>query len=663
MKKTYSLVLVGALAFVPIARAVDRIVTTTAGTGPGSLTAAIVAAADGDTIKFNIPGAGVKYIATPAGGYPFITNNNLTIDGYSQPGSSPNTHSIHEPNNAQLKIVLDSRNGAGRPMGGPDGTTTLTDTNTWGAVTDSGWGVTEVAILPLYRGTNIHVKGLGFLSSYSSSEPTGGDMKAICIATDVTTAQDTTNFFGSASGWHISGCWLGVDPATGQIDYTGGPGIEPSSSTIGIATYGCKQANAFHTVYAANGTIGVAKNSTNPRAEFNVIVCGYGTDLQGPGHRYSGNFANVLPDGMHNADWNQIVAGVPPTAGSEQGDGDFECGGDGVANLTIGTDGDGVNDAEEGNVFGGSLDAGWYNVYMYSGPRTNIVFAGNYVGVAIDGTTRFTNTCQIVRFNSSTATGRVGSDFDGTSDTLEGNLIYSSWPFDTIYPTPVGSVPNQLLRFDPGARVSMRGNKTIGNTLIPYTYADGAGGRLAAFTNYAAPFMDTTGEIIPSLTTTNVFPHLRGNFAVGTSGYTTIVLDVYELDPEGWADGVQMDLAELSDNSTYTNGFPQGRKYVGSYTVANTGSFDITLPASSSLGSGGAVTITANYSADPAGTHNGRVHTSNFSNPGYILPGGAASVGLTQVVPDVACWFDTVTGTVTNGFINLATQSTPATLG
>ena len=94
--------LLGMMALVPVTRAVDRIVTTTAGTGAGSLTAAIGALADGDTIKFNIAGAGVKYIATPAGGYPFITNNNITFDGYSQPGSSPNTRSIHEANNAQI---------------------------------------------------------------------------------------------------------------------------------------------------------------------------------------------------------------------------------------------------------------------------------------------------------------------------------------------------------------------------------------------------------------------------------------------------------------------------------------------------------------------------------------------------------------------------------
>src|SRR5690242_7621639 len=68
-------------------------------TAPGktNLVQAISQLRDGDTIQFNIPGAPgtVFYLETPPGGYPIITNNNVTIDGYSQPGASPNTNPIH----------------------------------------------------------------------------------------------------------------------------------------------------------------------------------------------------------------------------------------------------------------------------------------------------------------------------------------------------------------------------------------------------------------------------------------------------------------------------------------------------------------------------------------------------------------------------------------
>src|SRR5262249_36042618 len=63
--------------------------------GVTNLVQAINLLQDGDTIRFNIPGPGPHYLITPdpvlgaggGGGYPEITNNNVTIDGFSQPGS------------------------------------------------------------------------------------------------------------------------------------------------------------------------------------------------------------------------------------------------------------------------------------------------------------------------------------------------------------------------------------------------------------------------------------------------------------------------------------------------------------------------------------------------------------------------------------------------
>ena len=72
--------------------------------GQTSLKQAIASLHDGDTIRFAIPGPGPYYIATPTDGYALITNNNVTIDGYSQSNAVPNTNPILAPNNAQLKI-------------------------------------------------------------------------------------------------------------------------------------------------------------------------------------------------------------------------------------------------------------------------------------------------------------------------------------------------------------------------------------------------------------------------------------------------------------------------------------------------------------------------------------------------------------------------------
>ena len=67
--------------------------TNTDDSGPGSLRQAILdaeAAAGADTIAFAIPGAGVHTI-TPLTLLPIISQP-VTIDGYTQPGSSPNTN-------------------------------------------------------------------------------------------------------------------------------------------------------------------------------------------------------------------------------------------------------------------------------------------------------------------------------------------------------------------------------------------------------------------------------------------------------------------------------------------------------------------------------------------------------------------------------------------
>lgn len=81
-------------------------VTNTSDMGAGSLRQAIADANNnpgGDTIVFSIPGAG-PHVITPIG-VGFAIAEHALIDGYSQPGSSPNTLAVG--NDAVLKIVID----------------------------------------------------------------------------------------------------------------------------------------------------------------------------------------------------------------------------------------------------------------------------------------------------------------------------------------------------------------------------------------------------------------------------------------------------------------------------------------------------------------------------------------------------------------------------
>jgi len=89
----------------PLAPANTFAVVNTNDGGPGSLRQAILDAnanAGADSISFNIPGGGVRTI-TPASPLPDITDS-VVIDGYTQPGASPNTAATGE--NAVLLIEL-----------------------------------------------------------------------------------------------------------------------------------------------------------------------------------------------------------------------------------------------------------------------------------------------------------------------------------------------------------------------------------------------------------------------------------------------------------------------------------------------------------------------------------------------------------------------------
>ena len=93
-------------------------VTNTNDSGPGSLRQTILDANANpgpDTIDFNIPGAGPHSIQ-PASALPTITDP-VIIDGYTQPGASPNSNGPGLGLNTVLKIELDGSNAGANVTG------------------------------------------------------------------------------------------------------------------------------------------------------------------------------------------------------------------------------------------------------------------------------------------------------------------------------------------------------------------------------------------------------------------------------------------------------------------------------------------------------------------------------------------------------------------
>lgn len=569
------------------------IVTTTNNISPPSgetsLYQALGKLQDGDTVEFKLPGAGPHFIQTPTNGYPLITNHNIMIDGYSQAGASPNTNSILAPNNAKLQIVLDSRNGQGTSMDyAPDNL-------------GAGYTADEFAVVGVFRGTNFHLRGVSILGKVPA--PGDASLYAVAFARD---------YLGSAVGGQVSGCWLGVAP----------DGSTLSGAKYGIVAFQHRDDQKANPAGIDNLTVGVQTNSPNPAAEFNVIAqFSIPIDIEGNGARVSGNFIGVLPDGLH--DYN--VALDPNYTGAFQFLGAVDIGQFGK-NTVIGVDGDGINDAFERNIIGGTLPSrlnGYdHTIELYSlQPSANVILAGNYIGVGIDGKTQFTNGVPAVNAAGENASYRIGSDFDGVSDALEGNLIANNFPAALFPPADLAARVEELHFFDqlsPSSKVSLRGNTLINN--FPFPAGPSLEDRQFLLDYYGAVLVTTTNGFAPALSTNSTAARLSGTFSRANVDYPFAIIDVYQTDPAGLATGSAAKIAGLAD------GFVQGLRHLGTFAEGSADDLDSASGAFafdlSEVDLGGATNLTATvtYSKAPPGTHNDVGITSPFSAPVRIAP-------------------------------------------
>ena len=556
-----------AAVLIPDAQAAVITVTTANNINPGaaemSLVEALETASGGDEIQFNIPGDEPHYLVTPPNGYPEITNHNITIDGYSQPGAVPNTNPILAPNNARLKIVLDSRDG---------GSTVLNY---------DGYSASESGVIGVVGATNVAIRGLGFLGQ---------------IVENVSAAAPAlyfVSFAHKATHGHVNGCWMGVD-LDGTNVFGANAGVTGFRFREGLAEF-----------LSDHITVGVGATATNAPAQFNVFGgMQIPVIVEGANLRVSGNYLNVLPNGTN--DVNNALNGLP-------NQGAIQVGRDGSGTL-IGTDGDGVNDQNERNIFGGVIPQtvdplnGYRHVVEFygGGARSDVVVAGNYFGVGIDGTTRFTN--GVPAISGQTANTRIGSDFDGVSDAVEGNWIFNNYPAELFTPDVI--VRDFLDGAGSGAVISLRGNRLVNNFAPPVSPLRDSGFFFSGY--YSKAILDVSTGIAPELSSESNVARLLGRVPVAdTFVYPTTIVDVYLPDSEGLANSVP----ELSD------AFLQGAFYIGSFVE---GSSDDLNPAEGefefnilglNLAQDTLLTATANFSEEPAGTHNARTLTTPFAQP------------------------------------------------
>ncbi len=377
-------------------------VTSTADAGPGSLRQAIIDAntnPGADTIAFNIIGSGVQTIV-PATTLPPITDA-VTIDGYTQPGSSPNTNAVGLGLNTVLKIEI------------------------------AGTGTTGNGLEA--RANGVTVRGLAV--NRFSQDQVGGNLPF-----------DHANLV-------VEGCFIGASP-DGLQGYSGGNGV--SSSDLGARIGGLTPAQ--------RNLISLAAISNGVAISFGGVIQGnlIGTDITGArkmpvpvtafsdiGISLSGaspitvggtdpNAPNVIAGmdigiglGTTMATIHGNFIGVDAAQAGVISSGTYGISHPGPVGGTIGGTGPG-----EGNVIGG-FD---YGIFLDSAVTP---LYGNFIGTDTTATKNFGN--RIMGIFLSTGSQVVGGVGPG-----EGNVIaFNGW---------VG-----ILVTDFAQRNPIRGNRIFGN--------------------------------------------------------------------------------------------------------------------------------------------------------------------------------------------------------
>ena len=370
-------------------------------TGAGSLRQAITDAnnhAGLDTIAFNIPGAGVHTI-TPASQLPSITSP-VTLDGYTQPGTSANT--LATGDNAVLLIEI-----SGATLGNNGN-----------------------AIVILAGASGSTVRGLVIDHGWST---------AILIQTDTVA---------------VEGCFLGIDP-TGTIARSNTQGV---NADFGLPTSGMRVGGivpAARNVISGNGVGVVIQSGANQLVQGNFI----GTDATGLNAipnttgvdvRSSDNLIGGTVAGARNIIGGNTCISISPSTGNRVqgnfigtdvtganalgiGDGIFITGAAQIGGLTT------QPGMPPGNVISGNRGGGGTGHGIVIVTNASSVIQGNLIGTNATGTQALGNVLDGIEIFG------IGNVVGGT-DVMARNVISGNGRNGILMGTDNGPVHDNLIQ-------------------------------------------------------------------------------------------------------------------------------------------------------------------------------------------------------------------------
>jgi hypothetical protein len=365
----------------------------TTGLGDCTLRDAITFANSGSgttAINFNIPGcAGVCTIVI-SGALPTISQS-VVIDGYSQPGSSPNTLAVGE----DAVLLIEISGGGGLFFNGP-GSSTVQGLVLGGGTTGieffggSGNTVTGNFIGTTPTGLAAHGIGGQGVAVFTSSNHIGGATPAARNVISACSGGGVAINGASASGNVILGNYIGTDASgTSTLANSGGISTQGTNTTIGGAATGAGNLISGTTVGVASsgpGTV-IQGNLIGTDATGNLALAnGTGVNISGP--MATGNHVGGTAAGEGNVISGNTLYAMALVASGATVEGNF-----------IGTNPSGV--PLQNSRFGGFtaiLVSGSNNVIGGTAAGAGNVIAHNYGnGVTVTGSTSIGNT---IRGNS-----------------------------------------------------------------------------------------------------------------------------------------------------------------------------------------------------------------------------------------------------------------------
>ncbi len=450
-------------------------VTNTNDSGPGSLRQAILDANANlgtDTIEFNIPTGDSGYdnitdtwSIQPTSELPTITDP-VIIDGYTQPGASPNTNPPGLGTNAMLKIELDGS----KATAGADGLHITAGSSTvrglvinrfvghgirletnGGNVIEGnfiGTDVTGTADL----GNSRH----GVAVDFSPDNTIGGTVPEARNIISGNEAFGVAIRFGSTENF-VQGNFIGTD-VTGTVDLGNtlvGVGTSASNTTIGGTAAGARN------VISSNGAAGVQLSGVGSGVTGSVVQGNFiGTDVTGTVELGNTGFGVSIFDngntmiGGTTAGAGNVISGNNATGihigGAQETvvQGNF-VGTDVTGTIALGNSGPGVHITRfitgSGNVFNASDNT----IGGTTARASNVISANNSAGVLISSSS---STGNLVQGNSIFSNGGLGIDLGGDGVTLND-------------PGDADTGPNNLQNFPVLTSALSNGSTTIEGTL------------------------------------------------------------------------------------------------------------------------------------------------------------------------------------------------------